>query len=89
MSTSRQAIEFQSGHLTEIEGLRYPLRFVLREELERYASRILSDSWDIPDGIFEDSIQDLRTFAEYEYGDLDQPLEDEVRFFIDVVRFEA
>jgi SAM-dependent methyltransferase len=84
-----QAVQSQGGHLTEIEVLRYPLRFVLREELERYASRILSDSWDIADDIFEDSVQDLRIFAEHEYGTLDQELEDEVRFFIDVVRFEG
>jgi len=84
-----QAVESQGGHLTEIEVLRYPLRFVLREELERYASRILSDTWDIPTDIFEDSVKELRAFAEHEYGTLDQQLEDEVRFSIDVVRFES
>ncbi len=84
-----QTIQSQGGQLTEVEVLRYPLKYILRGELERYASRILSDTWDIADDIFESSIQDLRTFAEHEYGDLDQPLEDEVRFFIDLVRFES
>jgi hypothetical protein len=84
-----QAIQSQGGQLTEIEVLRYPLRFVLREELERFSKRIYSDAWDVPDDMFESSIQDLWTFAERELGDLDRPLEDEVRFFIDVVRFEA
>jgi SAM-dependent methyltransferase len=84
-----QAAESLGGQLTEVEVLRYPIRFVLRDELERYGSRILSDTWDIANDIFEPSIQDLRTFAEHEYGDLDQVLEDEVRFFIDVVRFES
>jgi len=64
-------------------------RFVLREELERYASRILSDTWDISDDIFEESVQDLQAFAEHEYGDLNLEYEDEVRFFIDLVRFKA
>jgi len=84
-----QAVESQGGHLTEIEVLRYPIRFVLREELERYASRILSDTWDISDDIFEESVQDLQAFAEHEYGDLNLEYEDEVRFFIDLVRFKA
>ena len=84
-----QAVESQGGHLTEIEVLRYPLRFVLRDELERFSGRIYSDAWDLPDGIFEDSIQDLLTFTEHEYGGLDQALEDEVRFSIDLVIFEG
>ena len=84
-----QAVESQGGDLTEIEVLRYPIRFVLRDELERYASRILSDTWDIPDGIFEESVQDLQAFAEREYGDLNLAYEDEVRFFMDLVRFES
>jgi SAM-dependent methyltransferase len=84
-----QAVQSQGGHLTEIEVLRYPLRFVLREELERFSKRIYSDAWDVPDDIFEDSVQDLRIFAEHEFGDSDHPLEDEVRFSIDVVRFKG
>jgi len=84
-----QAVESQGGQLTEIEVLRYPILFTLRGELERYAFRILSDTWEVADDIFEESVQDLRTFAEREYGDLDRPLEDEVRFFIDLVRFKA
>jgi SAM-dependent methyltransferase len=84
-----QAIESQGGQLTEIEVLRYPLKYVLREELERFSGRIYSDAWDLPDELFESSIQELQTFAEREYGDLDRPLEDEVRFFIDLVTFKA
>ena len=84
-----QAIQSQGGQLTEVEVLRYPLKYILRQELERFSGRIYSDAWDVPDDLFESSIQDLRTFAEHEYGDLDRPLEDEVRFFINLVRFEA
>lgn len=81
--------ELQSlgAQLQEVEVLRYPLRFTLREELERFESRIYSDSWDIPDEIFGASLEELRTWLDDEYGDLDQPREDEVRFAIDVARF--
>jgi len=72
----------------EVEVLRYPLTFTLREEMERFAARIYSDSWDIPNPVFDASIQELRTWVENEYGDLDQPRQDEVRFAIDIARFE-
>ena len=83
--------ELQSlgAQLTEVEVLRYPLLFTLREELERFAKRIYSDSWEIPDVIFEASIEELRNWVEQEYGDQDQQLQDEVRFFIDVARFQS
>jgi SAM-dependent methyltransferase len=75
------------AHLSEVEVMRYPLKFTLREELERFASRIYSDSWDIPNPVFDASVQELRTWVEHEYGNLDQPREDEVRFAIDIARF--
>ena len=75
------------AHLSEVEVLHYPLKFTLREELDRFASRIYSDSWDIPNPVFDASIQELRSWVEREYGDLDQLREDEVRFAIDIARF--
>lgn len=81
--------ELQSlgAQVTELEVIRYPLKFTLREELERFASRVYPDAWDVPDLLFETSIQELRIWASHEYGDLDQPRADEVRFVIDVARF--
>ncbi len=81
-------LQSMGARLTEVEVLRYPLVFTLREELERFASRIYSDSWEIPDAIFESSLEELRTWVKHEYGNLDQQLQDEVRFSIDVARFE-
>jgi SAM-dependent methyltransferase len=75
------------AHLSVVEVMRYPLKFTLREELERFASRIYSDSWDIPNPVFDASVRELRTWVEHEYGDLNQPREDEVRFAIDIARF--
>jgi ubiquinone/menaquinone biosynthesis C-methylase UbiE len=81
--------ELQSlgARLTEEEVIRYPLAFTLREELERFASRVYSDAWDVPKAIFETSLEELRTWVHHEYGDLDQQRADEVRFVIDVARF--
>jgi ubiquinone/menaquinone biosynthesis C-methylase UbiE len=74
-------------HLSAVEVIRYPLVYTLREELERFASRIYSDSWEVPDDVFDASLKELRAWAEADYGDLDQPHEDEVRFTIDIARF--
>ena len=76
------------AHLTEVEVIRYPLTFTLRGELERFASRVYSDSWNIADDVHETSVKELQTWVEREYQDLDRQLADEVRFVIDVARFE-
>jgi ubiquinone/menaquinone biosynthesis C-methylase UbiE len=83
-------LELQSlgAQLTEVEVIRYPLTFTLRKELERFASRVYSDAWDVPDAVFETSLKELRTWVEHEHGDLDQQRADEVRFVIDVARFQ-
>ena len=75
------------AHVREVEVLRYPLTYTLREELERFAGRIYSDSWDIPNPVFEVSVKELRSWAEAQYGDLDQERADEVRFAIDIAQF--
>jgi ubiquinone/menaquinone biosynthesis C-methylase UbiE len=84
---SLPALESLGATLTEREVIRYPLTFTLRGELERFASRAYSDAWDIPEGIFEASVEALHAWVNKEYGDLDQERADEVRFVIDVARF--
>jgi ubiquinone/menaquinone biosynthesis C-methylase UbiE len=84
---SLPVLQSLGAQLTEVEVIRYPLTFTLREELKRFASRVYSDAWEIPDAIFETSMQELRTWVDHEYGDLDQQRADEVRFVIDVARF--
>ena len=73
--------------LTEVEVVRFPDPFHLREELDRFASRVYSYTWDIPDAIFDASIKELRAWTIHEYGDLDQEIVDEVRFVINLARF--
>lgn len=73
----------------EIEVVRFPELFTLREELDRFASRIYSYTWHIPDALHEESIKALRTWLAKTYGDLDQQMQDEVQFVIHVARFNA
>lgn len=85
--------EFQSeleslgATLTEVEAVRYPVNFTLRRELEYFASRVSSNTWEVPDHVFDSSLKELRAWVEREAGDLDQPRSDEVRFVIDVAHF--
>lgn len=73
--------------ISEIEAVRFPETYTLRAELDRFASRNYSYTWDIPDAIFEESIKELRSWVSAEYGDLDQEMHDEVRFVIHVAKF--
>ncbi|HSL46086.1 MAG TPA: class I SAM-dependent methyltransferase [Anaerolineales bacterium] len=83
----QQELQSLAKDVKEIEVLRYPLVFTLREELERLASRIYSDTWDVPDDLFNTSQNELRDWVKQGYVDLDQPRQDEIRFAIDVIRF--
>jgi ubiquinone/menaquinone biosynthesis C-methylase UbiE len=85
----RQEVQVLGGHLTEVESIHYAIPYTLREELDRFGARTSSETWDIPDAIFDASMGELRTWVNNQFGDLDKPLEDQVRFVIDVVRFEA
>jgi ubiquinone/menaquinone biosynthesis C-methylase UbiE len=75
------------ANLTEVEAVRFPYSFNLEEELIRFESRVFSETWDLPDAIFDASMKELRAWAAREFGSLDQELEDEVRFVIQVARF--
>jgi ubiquinone/menaquinone biosynthesis C-methylase UbiE len=84
-----EALQSMNASVTEVEVLRYTHTFTLREELERYRSRVSSNTWEIPEGLYEASIQELHAKFVRDYGDLDQQVEDEVRFVIDAIRFES
>lgn len=84
----RQELETIGARVSETEVIRYPVVFTLRQQLERYASRILSDTWEVPDAVFDASMAELRFWTEQEYGDLDRSHQDELRFAIEIARFE-
>lgn len=82
-----QELRSLGADLREVEAIRFTESFNLREELDRFASRISSETWDIPDAIFDESMKELRDWMVAEYGSLDQVITDEVRFLIDIARF--
>lgn len=84
-----QEIHSAGATVTEVEVLRFSRSFNLAEDLERFGSRVYSETWDIPDAIFDSSIKELRAWAMHEYGSLDREVIDEVRFVIHVARFAA
>lgn len=73
--------------ITEVEPARYTVPVNVRKQLENFEARIYSETWDIPDAIFNESMQELRAWALREFGDIDQEIVDEVRFVIHVARF--
>lgn len=83
-----QELRSLDASLTEVEAVRFPDTFNLEQELNHFASHSFSETWDTPDDLFEASMKELRAWAIREYGNLDQEIEDEVRFVINVARFE-
>jgi len=73
--------------LEEVEVVRFPHIYTLRDELDRFANRIFSDTWSVEESIYQASLEDLRTWTMQEYGDLNQEREDTVRFAFDIARF--
>jgi SAM-dependent methyltransferase len=82
-----QELQFMGAQVTDVDVIHYPMTYTLREDFERIGSRIGSDSWAIPDDIFNASLEHLRVWIFQEYSDLDKPRQDELRFAIDVARF--
>jgi ubiquinone/menaquinone biosynthesis C-methylase UbiE len=83
-----QALRGLGASVTEVEAARYALSFPLREELERYETRVYSDTWKIPDAIFAASLRELRGWMAGKYGSLDYRVDDTVRCVVYVARFE-
>ena len=73
--------------LTEVEVVPFSDSFNLREELNRFSSRVYSETWDIPDAIFNASMNELQTWVTREFGNLDRDIEDQVRSVMNVARF--
>lgn len=83
-------IELRSmgAHLKEVEVVRFPHVYTLRIELDRYEARIFSDTWSVPEEVYQASLADLRDWVMQEYGDLDQKIEETNRFVFDAAYFD-
>jgi ubiquinone/menaquinone biosynthesis C-methylase UbiE len=82
-----QELRSLGAEVKEVEVVRFSDSYILREELDRFAARTYSYTWDIPESIFDPSVRELRGWAEGQFGGLDQEITDEVRFAMDVARF--
>jgi ubiquinone/menaquinone biosynthesis C-methylase UbiE len=79
-------LKVMGAELSEVEVVRYSLSYTIREEMQRLRARVYSAAWQVPDEVYEASMQELQSWVDREYGDLDLMREDEVRFVIDVAR---
>jgi len=77
------------ARLQEVEVIRFPHRFTLREELGRYQERVYSNTWSVPETVYRASLEELRSWVVQEYGDLDVEREDTVRFAYDIASFDS
>lgn len=84
---TRGELRSMGARVEEVEVVRFPLTFSLRAELERYARRVFSDTWPVPDALFQESLAELQAWVEGEYGDLDREREDTVCFMYDIATF--
>jgi len=77
------------ARLKEVEVVRFPHIYTLREELSHYESRISSDTWYIPEAIYQASLEELRLWAKHEFEDLNKEHEETSRFVFDMASFDT
>ena len=77
------------ARLQEVEVIRFTHRYTLSTELSQYEGRIYSNTWSVPEPIYQASLEELRSWIVREYGDLDQEREDMSRFVFDIACFDA
>ena len=83
----RSELESLGAHWKEVEAVRFPHTYNLRAELNRYAARVFSDTWSVPEAIYQQSLSELREWAMRELGDLDREIEETNRFVFDAAYF--
>lgn len=81
-------LQSMGARLEQVEAIRYPLTYTLRAELDRFQNRVYSDTWSIPDKLYQASLEELQSWITHEYGDLEQEREDTVRFVFDAAYFD-
>lgn len=84
----RAELQSLGARWKEVEAVRFPHSYTLRLELDRYEGRVFSDTWSVPEALYQASLADLRDWATHEFGDLDQEHEEISRFVFDGAVFE-
>lgn len=76
------------GHFEEIQLVHYQTTSTARFELERIASRVMSEAWQVPEDIYTVTLDETHEWALREYGDLDRPVNEDRHFIAQVMRFD-
>ena len=82
-----EALRSMGAEVTQVEVVRFPRSYVVRELIERIAKRSFSHSWDVPDDVLEKSLDELKSWSLQEYGDLDTVFEEQACFILDITHF--
>jgi hypothetical protein len=72
----------------ELEAGRAELSVSPEEVIAGIASRVLSDTWAVPDNVFAASLDDLRAWAVETFGDVTVRYPIERRLLLDVIVFD-
>jgi hypothetical protein len=83
----QDALSTLGAEVTQVEVVRYPRTYVVRELIEGIASRTHSHTWDVPDEVLAISLAELKSWAQDKYGDLDKVFEEEACFILDITRY--
>ena len=76
----------QGAKLDTIVAARWKSDLTIAELLTRFENQLYSRCWQVPDDIFPRAIQDLRTWAQQYFSNLNAPLSDTAQFKLLVVR---
>ncbi len=79
-----ELLQALGGNLKEVEAVRFEHSYTLRTELDRYARRVFSDTWSVPEPIYQASLEELRAWVMAEHGDLDSEHKETAQFVFDV-----
>ena len=83
----QDALSTLGAEVTQVEVVRYPRTYIVRELIDGIASRTHSHTWDVPDEVLANSLDELKSWALNKYGDLDKVYEEEACFILDITRY--
>jgi ubiquinone/menaquinone biosynthesis C-methylase UbiE len=83
----QEALSVLGAKVTQVEVVRYPRTYVVRDLIEGISNRTHSHTWDVPDSVLDTSLDELRAWAVLEFGSLDKSYAEEACFILDVSHF--
>lgn len=82
-----EALRAMGAQVEEVIVTSFESNITPASVVDGIASRVFSDTWEVPEAVFERSLAELRAWAAQTYGDLTAPHREEHRFLLDVTRF--